>query len=79
MQFFGPELAKRIAAEVENSSPDEFFKRAGVWPGMLITGREQKDDGTIVLSGQIVPDDDTAKPKMSFRQFDGQWRMISGF
>ncbi len=79
MQFFGPELTKRIAAEVENSSPDEFFKRAGVWPGLLITGREQKDDGTIVLSGQIVPDDDTAKPKMSFKQFDGQWRLISGF
>lgn len=79
-QCFDPESAKDIAARLEREgSTEEFWKEAGILPGLLITGREQKADGTIVLSVQIVPDDETAKTKMRFRQFNGNWRLISGF
>jgi len=80
LQCFSPDQAKQMAAEVERrGSTEDFFKEAGILPGLVITGREQKDDGTIVLSVQFVPDDETAKTKMPFKQFDGQWRLVSGF
>lgn len=80
LQCFSPDQAKQMAAEVERrGSTEDFFKEAGILPGLVITGREQKDDGTIVLSVQFVPDDETAKTKIPFKQFDGQWRLVSGF
>ncbi len=80
MQFFSPEQAKQITAEVERrGSSEDFFKEAGVVPGLLVTGREPKDDGTIELTVQIVPNDEASTQKMRFKQFDGQWRLISGF
>jgi hypothetical protein len=80
LKFFSPEQAKQIAAEVERrGSTEEFFKAAGITPGLLITGREQKDDGTIVLTVQIAPNDESSNLKMPFKQIDGQWRLVSGF
>jgi hypothetical protein len=79
MQFFGPDQAKKIAADVEKrGSAEDFFKEASVLPGMIITGREPKDDGTIELKVQIAPNDETSTQKMRFKQFDGQWRMVTG-
>jgi hypothetical protein len=80
MQFFDPESAKDITARVErDGSTDEFWKEAGIVPGLLITRREPKDDGTIELAVQIVPNDEASTQKMRFKQFEGQWRLISGF
>ncbi|MGC3958154.1 MAG: hypothetical protein QM813_09510 [Verrucomicrobiota bacterium] len=80
MKFFGPEEAKQMATRLEREgSTDEFWKEAGVVPGLQVTDRKQQDDGTVALTVQIIPNDDSAVSKMLFKQFDGQWRIISGF
>ncbi len=80
MQFFGPDHAKLLAAEVERrGSAEDLFKDTGVLPGLNIIGREPKEDGTIVLTVQIAPNDESSIQKMPFKQIDGQWRMSSGF
>jgi hypothetical protein len=78
MQFFGPEQAKRMAADAEQRG-EEFWKEAGVVPGLHVTDRNQKVDGTVELTVQIIPNDDTAISKMVFQQFEGQWRLMAGF
>lgn len=79
MQFFGPDQAKQMAAEVERrGSTEDFFKEAGVIPGLVVREREPKDDGTIELTVKIDPSDDSSTQKMRFKQFDGQWRMVTG-
>lgn len=79
MQFFGPDQAKQMTAELERrGSTEDFFKDAGVIPGLVIRGREPKDDGTIELLVKIDPSDDSSTQKMCFKQFDGQWRMVTG-
>jgi hypothetical protein len=79
MQFCGPKEAKEIAARVERDGSDAFWKEAGVVPGLHVTDRKQKDDGTVELTVQIIPNDDTAVSKMVFQQFEGQWRLMAGF
>lgn len=77
MKFFGPEQAKQMAEEAERRG-EEFWKEAGVVPGLLITGRGRGNDGTVELTVQIHPNDPETQG-MRFKQFDGQWRLISGF
>jgi len=81
LQCFGPEQSKRLAAQMaeQGATSEEFFKDASGLPGLFITGRETKEDGTVELSVQMVPDDDTSRQKLQFQQLGGQWRLISGF
>lgn len=79
LQFFGPDQARQMAAEVEKrGSAEDFFKEAGNLPGMLIAGRETKADGTVELKVQMIPNDEATTQKARFQQFDGQWRLVSG-
>ena len=80
MQFFGPEQAKQMAAEVERrGATEEFWNEARVVPGLHVIQREPKENGTIVLTVQIAPNDESSAQKMPFKQIDGQWRLVSGF
>lgn len=80
MQFFDEEQGRFMSEDVKRrGSTEEFFKELAFVPGLVITGREQKADGTIVLAVQLVPNDESAKTKMPFKQFNGQWRAVSGF
>jgi hypothetical protein len=80
LRFFGPEAALALKAEIERrgGATDEFFRDSGIIPGLLIKGREPKDDGTIVLNIQIVPNDEATAQVMRFKQFEGEWKLISG-
>ena len=79
LQVFEPSQAEQIAAELKRSgSSEDFFKDAGVVPGLLITERQSKEDGSVDLTVRIDPTDDSTQ-RMRFKQFDGQWRMVSGF
>lgn len=79
MRVFEPEQAKSLRQQVEVQGSEEFFKGPNVIPGFYISQREQKNDGIIELTVQIIPNDDSSAQKMRFKQFDGQWRVISGF
>lgn len=80
MQFPGPEQAKLLAAEIEKrGSTEDFFKEASGLPGLLIVGREAKEDGTIELTVRIDPGEEASAQKMPFKQFNGQWKLVSGF
>ena len=80
MQFLGPERAKQMAAEMERrGSNEEFWKEMSIFPGLHVIRREPKEDGTIVLTVQIAPNDESSTQKMPFKQIDGQWRLVSGF
>jgi hypothetical protein len=79
IQLFAPEQAKQISAEIERrGSSEDLFKDAGRVPGWIVTGREQKDDGTIELRVRIDPNDDSTGETMRFKAFDGKWRLVSG-
>jgi hypothetical protein len=79
-QVFSPEAAKKMQAEIERrGSADEFFKGAEALPGLRIIGKEAEPDGITVLRVEILPGDESHLQKIRFKQFDGHWKLLSGF
>jgi hypothetical protein len=53
------------------------FPKAGVFPGLLIRGREELSDKVIKLEVEILPD--VPPEKLELRLVDGEWKLASGF
>jgi len=82
LQAFGSEMAKQMEAEIkQRASAEEFFKEADVMPGWRVIGRQQETDDTTVLTVlilEVIPRDESHSQKIRFKQFNGQWKLISG-
>jgi hypothetical protein len=75
---FGPEAAKQFEAQMQSpSSTEAFFKEADSLPGMHVIGKEAGDDSEVVLIVEIMPGD-KPQPRIRFKQFEGQWKMVGG-
>jgi len=74
MTAFTPDVAGQMRKQLERTGGDEFFKNAGVIPGMHIVSQATALDGSIeaeveIIPGQPLPD------KMRFRQINGEWKL----
>lgn len=79
LQAFNPEMAKQLEAEMQRrGSPEEFFKEADAMPGLRVTGKEVGVDDTMVLIIEMLPGDEATSQKMRFKQFGGEWKLMSG-
>jgi len=80
IQAFNPEAAKQMEAEIERrGSAEEFFKEAEAMPGLRILGKETESNDTTVLTIEMIPGDESSSQKVRFKQFAGQWKLVSGF
>jgi len=80
IQAFNPEAAKQMEAEIERrGSAEEFFKEAEAMPGLRIIGKEAESNDTTVLTMEMIPGDESSSQKVRFKQFAGQWKLVSGF
>lgn len=80
VQAFSPEAAKQMQAEIQRrGSVQEFFKGAEALPGLRIIGKEAGADDTTVMTIEMLPGDENHLQKIHFKQFDGQWKLLSGF
>ena len=79
VQVFNPEMAQQMEHEIQRrGSAEEFFKEASVMPGLRIIGKESETADTVTLTVEMIPGDEIQSQKIHFKQFDGQWKMISG-
>jgi hypothetical protein len=79
LQVFNPEMAKQLEAEMQRrGSPEEFFKEADAMPGLRIVSKEAGTDDTIVLIVEMLPGEETHSQKIRFKQFGGEWKLMSG-
>jgi hypothetical protein len=80
LQAFEPEKAERFRTRVSQSpqAVEEFFSQARVLVGMRVVRRQPATgDGSIALEVEIIPD--ASGPAITFRQFEGQWKIVDGF
>ena len=71
-------MAKQMESNIQSrSSAEEFFKEADGIPGLRIIGRETEDDTTVLIV-EMIPGDEANWQRMRFKQFDGQWKLVSG-
>ncbi|HEX5219745.1 MAG TPA: hypothetical protein VFZ59_09270 [Verrucomicrobiae bacterium] len=79
VEAFSPEEAERVAARIQSgSSPDEFFKEADIIPGLRIVKKDKDADDTVTLTVELLPGE-ADQTELQLKQFDGQWKLISGF
>ena len=80
LQAFSPETAQHLETEIQRrGSPEEFFKDVKALPGMRIIEKETEPDGTAVLTVEMLPGDETHTERIRLKQFDSQWKLLSGF
>lgn len=80
LEAFNPEAAKKLEAEIQRrGSPEEFFNDANALPGLRIIGKQTQADGIAVLKVEMLPGTENEARELRFKQFDGQWKLISGF
>ena len=79
VQAFSPEAAERTAARIQSrSSPEEFFKEADALPGLRIVRKDKTADDIVTLTVEFLPGE-AHQTELRLKQFDGQWKFISGF
>lgn len=79
VQVFSPEMAKQMESEIQRrGTAEEFFKEANLLPGLRIIEKRAEAVDRVVLAIEVIPGDDHTQ-KVRFKQFDGQWKMVSGF
>lgn len=80
LQAFDSEFSRHLETEIQRrGSPEEFFKDTKAMPGLRIIGKQTEPDGAAVLTVEILPGDEIHTEKMRLKQFDGQWKLLSGF
>jgi hypothetical protein len=79
LQAFSPDQSEQLMSEVLRSkrSAEDFFRDAGVVPGMAILDRKQLPDGVVELKMEMAPGLTPAPVRM--RQFGGQWKITAPF
>jgi hypothetical protein len=79
LQTLAPDTAEKFRAQAGQSgeSIEEFFNQARGIVGMCVVNRKpESSDGSISLEVEVVPG--ASGPRITFRQFDGQWRIAGG-
>ena len=78
LRAFETKAAQQFEARMQSlGSADLFFKEAAAFPGMHIVGREGGTGDEVALMVQVMPGQEPQR--LHFKQFDGQWKLVSGF
>lgn len=80
LQAFTPERAAQLQARARQSdeSVEDLFRDSAALVGMAVVGRKQNtSDGSVDVEVEVLPG--MPHTEISFRQINGQWKVVGGF